>query len=134
VIAALLGGGGLGVGLDDFTDVLAVDPERRRHLRKVEVVDDPRCTELFPTAFPAVLTAQLRDGREVRQEIMQNRGGPDRPLTDAELERKFADTAGRRLTQSQLEQVEDAVTRLDQLDDIGRALAPATQIQEELKP
>ncbi len=131
VVAALLGGGGLGVGLDDFTDRLAADPVRRRHLRKVSVIADPRCTAAFPRAFPAVLTARLHDGAELVEEVMENRGGPARPLSDEELERKFADTAGRRLPDAALAEIEAAVMALDRQDDVGRVLAPTTQLQEE---
>lgn len=76
VVTALMGGGGLGLGLDDFTDRLAQDPARREHLHKVEVVADPRCTELFPGQFAAVLTAWLKDGSVISEEVMANRGGP----------------------------------------------------------
>src|SRR5690606_37677155 len=43
VAAALFGGGGLGLGLRDFTDELARDPERRALMARIEVVPDERC-------------------------------------------------------------------------------------------
>ena len=97
VVAAFLGGGGLGLGLDDFTDEKATDPVRREHMAKVEVRSDPDCTAVFPNQFPAVLTVVTADGRELTERVMANRGGPARPLDDAELARKFTDNAGRRL-------------------------------------
>src|SRR5690606_38985682 len=56
VVAGLFGGGGLGVGLDDFTDELAQDPRRRALMAKVDVVADERCDEIFPYQFPAIVT------------------------------------------------------------------------------
>lgn len=134
VVAALLGGGGLGLGLDDFTDALATDEARRRHMAKVSVAGRPECDEVFPNQFPAVLTARLHDGRELEQAVMSNRGGPQRPLSDRELELKFTDNAGRLLSDGALRQVQDAVLTLDRQDAIGRVLAPMTQLprhQEE---
>ena len=57
VTAGLFGGGGLGLGLDDFTDELAQDPARRAVMAKVDVVPDERCDEIYPFQFPAVVTA-----------------------------------------------------------------------------
>ena len=89
------------------------------------------CDEIFPNQFPAVLTARLHDGRELEQAVMSNRGGPQRPLSDRELELKFTDNAGRLLNEHALRQVQDAVVTLDRQDAIGRVLAPMTQLQEE---
>ncbi|HXD64442.1 MAG TPA: MmgE/PrpD family protein [Solirubrobacteraceae bacterium] len=131
VVAALLGGGGLGLGLDDFTDALATDETRRRHMAKVTVAGRSECDEVFPNQFPAVLTARLRDGRELERAVMNNRGGPQRPLSDDELQRKFTDNAGRLLGDGPLRQVQDTVLSLDRQPAIGPLLAPMTHLQEE---
>jgi 2-methylcitrate dehydratase PrpD len=131
VVAALLGGGGLGLGLDDFTDALACDEARRRHMSKVTVTGRPECDEIFPNQFPAVLTARLHDGRELQQAVMSNRGGPQCPLSDRELELKFTDNAARLLGEGALHQVKDTVLALDHQQAIGPILAPMTQLQEE---
>ncbi len=91
VVAALLGGGGLGVGLDDFTDELAVDPRRRALMARVTVRDDTVCSEIFPDQFPAILLARTNDGHELREEVLFNRGGPRRPLSGDEIVAKFRD-------------------------------------------
>jgi 2-methylcitrate dehydratase PrpD len=130
VVAALLGGGGLGLGLADFTDALATDAVRRRHMAKVTVSGRPECDEVFPNQFPAVLTARLRDGRELEQAVMSNRGGPQRPLSDRELQLKFTDNAGRLLGDGGLRRVQDTVLSLDRQPAIGPLLAPMTQLQE----
>jgi 2-methylcitrate dehydratase PrpD len=131
VVAGLLGGGGLGVGLDDFTDALASDPGRRELMAKVSVVADPECDAIFPHQFPAVLTARLHDGREHTERVMTNRGGPDRPLSQDELARKFTDNAGRRLATDTLEQVRARVLALDGDTDLSTLLQPMTILQED---
>ncbi|MGI5440783.1 MmgE/PrpD family protein [Streptomyces shenzhenensis] len=130
VAAGLLGGGGgLGLGLDDFTDALARDPARRKLMAKVEVVADETATAIFPAQFPAVLTAYDTDGREWRQEVLGNRGGPQRPLSDAELALKFSDNAAGRLTEAGIALVMDRGLRLDELDRVQDLLGPVAELK-----
>jgi len=89
VAAALLGGGGLGLFHEDFTDAAAGDPERLALAAKVECVPDTHCDSIFPYQFPAVLTAHLRDGRTLVERVDVNRGGPGNPLSSEELTTKF---------------------------------------------
>jgi 2-methylcitrate dehydratase PrpD len=90
VAAALLGGGGLGLGHDDFTDAAAADEARLALAAKVTCVPDARCDEIFPNQFPAVLRVVLRDGTRHEERVDVNRGGPGNPLSSAELATKFA--------------------------------------------
>ena len=94
--AGLLGGGGLGVGLDDFTDELARDPRRRALMAKVDVVRRRRAaTQIFPHQFPAVLQVRTTDGREMVEEVLTNRGGPQRPLSRRRSWRRSSATTSR---------------------------------------
>lgn len=112
VVAGLLGGGGLGVGPDDFTDELARDPARRALMAKIDVVSDERCDAIFPFQFPAILTVCTSTG--VRAfEILANRGSPDRPLSDRELSQKFADNTSGRLPVRLAAQIRETVLALD---------------------
>jgi 2-methylcitrate dehydratase PrpD len=100
VAAALCGGrepSGLGVFHADFSDDAAADPDRLALAARVEVVADDEATAGFPRQFPAVLTAHLRSGETVTERVRENRGGPGRPLSDAEHETKFAGNAARSL-------------------------------------
>lgn len=112
VAAALLGGGGLGVGYDDFTDEAARDLERRALAAKIECVADPELGAIYPRQFPAELRLRTGDGREWVARVEANRGGPGRPLSDAEHQVKFELNAGRVLAAEQLAAVRDAVAAL----------------------
>jgi 2-methylcitrate dehydratase PrpD len=105
IAAALCGGGGLGVWLDDFTDAAAQDPMRREVAALVRCVPDERCDALFPYHLPAVLRATTTHGQRLEIHIDINRGGPDRPLSDEEAAQKFRLGASRLLPP-------DAVTTL----------------------
>lgn len=124
VAVGLLGGSGLGAGLDDYSDALAADPARRELMAKVDVVADERCTEIFPRQFPAVLTARLHDGREVIEEVLTTRGGPERPLSFNELATKFRENAGRTLVPDQVEALARACDDLERHRDLGALLGP----------
>lgn len=124
VVAGLLGGGGLGVGLDDFTDELATDPLRRELMAKVDVVADEKCSQIFPHQFPAVLRVRTTDGRELVQEVLANRGGPQNPLSFDELSTKFLDNATRLLPAAEAEKLSARCAELTELADVGDLLAP----------
>jgi 2-methylcitrate dehydratase PrpD len=128
VAGPLFGGTGLGMGLDDYTDALARDPQRRALMSKVVVVADDRCTKKFPHQFPAVLHAQTYDGRELVAEIFTNRGGPERPLTFDELATKYRDNALRWLPEIVVNDLQRRVAHLDEEPDIGSLLAPLRRV------
>jgi len=123
VVAGLLGGGGLEVSLEDYTDELARDPRRRQLMQLVSVVEDERCNEIFPHQFPSVLRIRLRDGQELVEEALVNRGGPERPLSYEELATKFKDNVGRELSPEVTTHLQSLVARLEELDDVRELLA-----------
>lgn len=114
VVSGLLGGGGgLAMGLRDYSDELAQDPKRRSLMALVTVEGDATCDAVFPHEFPSVVTVTLRDGRVETESVLTNRGGPRRPLSDAELGVKFAMNCEGRLPAPAIEAVRDAVSALN---------------------
>jgi len=105
VAAAFLGGGGLGVWLDDFTDEKAADPEYLALAEMVRCVADPECDAIFPNQFPAILKLETRDGTVHEERVLANRGGPENPLSVDELMIKFLANAGRTLDASRAEEL-----------------------------
>jgi 2-methylcitrate dehydratase PrpD len=128
VAVGLFGGGGLGAALEDYTDELAQDPERRALMQKVDVVVDDRCTQIFPRQFPAVLTARLTDGTTIVEEVLTNRGGPDRPLSFEELAAKFRDNVAAVLPGQDAVGLEKACNELDTCVDVAAMLRPLTAV------
>lgn len=128
VAAGLIGGGGLEVGLDDYTDELAQDPYRRALMAKVDVVPDEECTAIFPMQFPAVLTVVLFDGRTLVEKVLTNRGGPQRPLSFDELTRKFRDNAQRTMDEAGMDRLENACRTLETCRDIGSIFTHLSEI------
>jgi len=112
VASALLGGGGLGVYLDDFTESAFTDPERLALAAKVQVVVDQRATEIFPEAFAAVLRVTLDDGTVLEERRDSSRGSEEYPLSRDEHRQKFALNAARALAADQVAKLDDAVVAL----------------------
>lgn len=129
VVVGLLGGGGLGAALEDYTDELAKSADRRALMAKVDVVPNPKCDAIFPHQFPAVLTATLTDGTVVVEEVLTTRGGPERPLTFGEVSTKFTSNAGPFLSDVELKELAGRCDRLGDLTDIGTLLAPLTDLK-----
>lgn len=118
VASALVGGGGLGLYLDDFTDELARDPLRLALAAKVTCIPDAECDAIFPHAFPARLTVTTTSG-EVREAFVRSsRGGLESPLSDDELGLKFELNASRALPSARVEALRETVMGLDVAPDV----------------
>ena len=125
VAAALCGGGGLGVGLGDFTDEAACEPRRRELMARIEVVGDPALLEIYPYQFPAVLTVVTADGSRLTEERRVNRGGPDLPMTSADLAAKFADNTDGLLAPARRDELAERIAALGAAgaDDLAALMA-----------
>lgn len=114
VAAALLGGSGLGLSLDDFTDELATDPQRRALMDRIDIEGDERCDAIYPYQFPAIVEVTTTDGSKMSSEVLANRGGSERPLSQEELALKFRSNVAQRLDPAVVDEVIDLCDNLDQ--------------------
>lgn len=124
VVAGLIGGGGLGVALSDYTDTLAQSPERRRLMSLVDIVPDAVCDAIFPHQFPARVTVALDDGSTATAEVLENRGGSAWPLTDEELGAKFRSNAAGGIDEDVAAALERSILGLDRDSRIADIIAP----------
>ena len=119
VATALVGGGGLGVCLEDFTEEAVEDPMKLDLASRVRCFADEECDSIFPNQFPAVLRVRLKNGEVLESRVSHNRGGPENPLSDQELEVKFRSNAGRALPAEQVEELHCALEVLGETDTVG---------------
>ncbi len=136
VAAALLGGGGLGVWLDDFTDERASDPRYLDLAAKVRVVADPECDAIFPRQFPAVLRIRTQAGTLLEEKVLANRGGPGNPLSVHELGVKFLANADRRLEKEAAQALANAIIHLEEhtLPELLTPTAYRAHDRQEARP
>ena len=111
--AAFLGGGGLGVGLEDFSDENARDERYLSLAAKVEIVANDECGAIFPTQFPAVVRLTTVGGEVFEERVMANRGGPACPLSRDELRVKFSGNGRRALPERSVADLGDAILAMD---------------------
>jgi 2-methylcitrate dehydratase PrpD len=127
VATALLGGGGLGVYLDDFSESAFRDPARLALAEKVTVVPDAICADEFPTAFSAIVTIRCDDGTVRSHRTHSSRGGPGHPLTLDELQTKFELNAQRSVSVEQARVVAERIRALPTTAVVAPLLDPPTE-------
>ncbi|MFT8246825.1 MmgE/PrpD family protein [Roseomonas sp. BN140053] len=88
----------------------------------VAIVEDPAFTRAFPDAFPCRVEITTASGRTLSHTLRNPLGHHDAPLSDAALEAKFRDLAGRALPPERVEAALAALRRLDQLDTLDPLL------------
>ncbi|MBM3678692.1 MAG: MmgE/PrpD family protein, partial [Actinobacteria bacterium] len=129
--AALLGGGGLGVYLDDFSDARADDPAVLALADRVHHHADEECLAAYPGSLPGIVTVRLRSGEVIEHRVFHNRGGLERPLTRQELLLKFELNArrGQAGTDESIAAVAEAIWHLERMGsvaELGRLLSGQT--------
>src|ERR1700676_973896 len=67
-----------------------MDPTIRAQLKKVEVVADPEIEKDFPALQRVIVNLATTDGRTLTKQLDYPKGDPRNPLTDQEVEEKFA--------------------------------------------
>lgn len=116
------------VRLDAFEPARLTDATVRGLMPRVELVADPDLTASFPGQRAARVTVRTTDGRELQHFAPYRKGDPEAPLSDADLNDKFAELAGPVLGESRMRELRDAVWQLEKQDDL-RALRLAADGQ-----
>lgn len=130
VATSLVGGGGLGVSTEDFTEEAIHDPVKLGLSARVYCIASEECDRIFPNQFPAILRVFLHDGAIHEARVFSNRGGPENPLSDKELSVKFTANANTVLPMTQIAQLIKAIEALDMLDTIDAFMA-LTRLNDE---
>ena len=79
------------VRLEAFSDARLEEPASREMMQKVVMTACPELTRQFPLARAARVRLVLQDGRVLEHFSPFRKGDPEAPLTDLELEQKFAE-------------------------------------------
>ena len=95
------------------------DPQIRAQLRKVEVVADPEIEKVFPALQRVHVTVTTTDGKQFSKQLDYPKGDPRNPLSDGEIEEKFAALADGVLSAEQQKRVREAIWNLEKLGSVG---------------
>jgi len=109
-----------------FTMEKIMDPAIRAQLRKVEVVADPEIEKVFPALQRVVANITTTDGRTLSKQLDFPKGDPRNPLTDQEVEEKFAALAEGVLSTGAQKEVKEAVWNLEKSASVSKLMALMT--------
>ena len=100
-----------------------MDPTIRAQLKKVEVVADPEIEKVFPALQRVIVNLTTTDGRTFTKQLDYPKGDPRNPLSDAEVEEKFAALAEGVLSERAQAKLKDAIWNLEKVGSVSKLMA-----------
>ncbi len=100
-----------------------MDPTIRAQLKKVEVVADPEIEKVFPALQRVIVNITTTDGKTFTKQLDYPKGDPRNPLSDAEIEEKFAALADGVLSKKAQEKLKDAIWNLEKVGSVSKLMA-----------
>jgi len=105
------------LGLEQFSKERRRDPNVHEFSRKIEVVEDPKLTGVYPLKTPFVVELVLRRGKKLEGKIDFPRGDPEAPLSSEELLGKARNYLQKVLDGEESEALISRILRLEDLKD-----------------
>jgi len=112
-----------GIDNDSYAPGKLHDPRILAFMRKITVKEDPAFATLTGNVPPTRLTAILDDGRRITHLVDSMPGFPGRPMSRADVERKFRSNVGKRWPQERTDAILQALWALDRTDDLPALLS-----------
>ena len=106
-----------------FTPEKIMDPTIRAQLEKVEVVADAEIEKVFPALQRVVVEITTTDDRHLSEQLDYPKGDPRNPLTDAEVEEKFAALAEGVLSSGAQKKLKEAIWNLEKIASVSQLMA-----------
>jgi len=100
-----------------------MDPTIRAQLKKVEVVADPEIEKVFPALQRVVVNITTIDGRTFSKQLDYPKGDPRNPLSDAEVEEKFAALAEGVLSSGAQKPLKDTIWNLEKVGSVSKLMS-----------
>jgi 2-methylcitrate dehydratase PrpD len=110
--------------IKDFTDEFVTSPEVMQMMKRIRLFFDPEIEAKGYTQILSRLEVRLTDGRILKKDSGPYKGGPENPLSEAELDEKFCTCAGLALSGEKVSQALDLLKEIEKLQDI-RFVIPA---------
>jgi len=110
------------IGNDSYTPDKLRDPRLLAFMRRISVHEDPAFAKPNGNAPPTRITATLDDGRRLTRQVDDMPGFPGKPMTRAEVERKFRANVGKRWPAEHTGEVLQAFWDLERTDDLRKLL------------
>ncbi|HEU5177216.1 MAG TPA: MmgE/PrpD family protein [Burkholderiales bacterium] len=101
------------LGMAELAPGALREPAIERLMDKIEYEVDPAAD--FPRHYSGEVAVTLNDGRTLSRRVAVNRGNPERPLTNAEIEAKFFENCAVALDEAKSRRIRDQVLGLESL-------------------
>jgi 2-methylcitrate dehydratase len=103
-----------------------MDPTIRAQLKKVEVVADPEIEKVFPALQRVIVNLTTTDGRTFTKQLDYPKGDPRNPLSDVEVEEKFAALAEGVLSEGAQKKLKNAIWNLEKVGSVSKLMGLMT--------
>jgi 2-methylcitrate dehydratase len=101
-----------------FADARLRDPSVSAIMGKVRVVEAAELSAMYPEGSPSRVTIVMRSGETHTAEVRYPKGHEKNPMTDGEIERKFIELSGDRLSGAQREKFIETLWQLEFVKDV----------------
>src|SRR5436309_10082125 len=98
------------------------DPAVLAFMQKIKVSEDPALTARSGGAVPPRIAAILIDGSRILREVDHAPGFPERPMSRAEVERKFRGNVGRRWSDERTDAILPSLWGIERTQDLALLL------------
>ena len=121
------------VRLDSFTEQRIADPTVRRLMQKIDIAENPEYTGRFSSELMCSISISLTNGEVVSGEIAHPKGHLRNPVTDDELDSKYAGLIDglSDVDQGTCRSVREVLWQFDALANVSDVLAPLRGIGPE---
>jgi 2-methylcitrate dehydratase PrpD len=106
------------VGLDIFTDAAVRDQNVLKLAEKVQMNLDNNLKKTDAAGRPCRVTIRLKDGQNLAREAQHAKGGPEFPMTEAELRGKFNECARQAIDEKSAARALDYIEGLEGLQNV----------------
>jgi 2-methylcitrate dehydratase PrpD len=106
------------IGLDIFTDRAVRAPNVLKLAERVAMRLDPNLEKSDAAGRPCRVTVRLKSGKSYAREVQHARGGPEFPLSEAELNEKFFECAKQAIPVGSAQAALDHILKLETLTEI----------------
>jgi 2-methylcitrate dehydratase len=107
---------------DSFSPKRMRDPELRQLMRRISIAENLEFTRQYPSKMVSKIEVQTRGGQRLVETASYPKGHAMNPMSDAEVESKFASLSENLLTSGQRESILRALWDIDQIADIGKVI------------
>jgi 2-methylcitrate dehydratase PrpD len=110
-------------GTAQFTKTRVQDPELLDLCSRITVRASEKYSAAYPQNWGCEMTVRTRDGRVLKQEIWNGKGGPDNPMSREDLILKFRSLAGAVLPDARMDAILAAIDDLENCRDVANLTA-----------